>query len=80
MRNICGVFSVPPRRSWRAVGKAMDPSLDGRLVVDLSVPESMGGSPYRDATRGNIHVAHSADGVLLPSQHSGRAAGRGEPA
>jgi Ohr subfamily peroxiredoxin len=137
------------------------PSLDGRLVVDLSVPASMGGSgepgnnpeelfavgyaacfqpallsvaagrkldasesqiicrvgfspighggfgltvapdlhtpfltreqgadlmarahercPYSDAIRGNIDVALSVDGVL-PSHHSGPAAGRGEPA
>ena len=36
--------------------------------------------PYSDATRRNIDVALSVDGVLLPSQHGGPAAGRGEPA
>ena len=36
--------------------------------------------PYCDATRGNIDVELSVDGVLLPSQQSGPAAGRGEPA
>jgi organic hydroperoxide reductase OsmC/OhrA len=35
--------------------------------------------PYSDAIRRNIDVALSVDGVL-PSQHSGPAAGRGEPA
>jgi hypothetical protein len=35
---------------------------------------------YSDATRGTIDVALSVDGVLLRSQRSGPAAGRGEPA
>jgi hypothetical protein len=36
--------------------------------------------PLPKATCGNIDVALPVDGVLLPSPHSGPAAGRGEPA
>jgi organic hydroperoxide reductase OsmC/OhrA len=91
------LFSAPAVAEGGREGQGR--SLDGRLIADLSVPESMGGSPepgtnpeelfaagytacclYSYATPGNIDVELSVGGVLLPSRHSGPAAGRGEPA